>query len=117
MSQNHDFRPQTGVATPASGIFTYYVNASGALLYTGPNGSGYAVSAVYTATGFRTQVSSGTTVFSNGVAGGNFTGTVFGLTGVNPSQYPRLLGEPNFWFNVLGPNNEPVAIPGFLRVS
>ncbi len=115
MSQNHNFRPQTGVPTPPAGVFTYWVNASGALNCQAPNGSGYAVNSVYSSTGFRTSLTSGLGVFSNGVAGGNFTGIFFGTTGFNPSTYPRVMGEPQFWLNVLGPNNEPLAIPAYSR--
>ncbi len=115
MSQNHNFRPQTGVATPAAGVFTYWVNASGALNYQAPNGSGYSANSVYSNTGLRTAVTSGIGVFSNGVAGGNFTGIFFGTTGFNPSTYPRVMGEPQFWLPVTGPNNEPLMIAAYTR--
>lgn len=116
MSQNHTFRSQTGVSSPVTtGTFIYWVNASGALQYIGNNGSGYSAGATYSSTGLRTAVTSGLGVFTNGVAGGNFTGIFFGTTGFNPSTFPRLMGEPQYWLPVIGPNNEPLMLPAYSR--
>ena len=120
MSQNHTFRLQTGWYAPTdTGTANYWVNSSGALFTTNANGSGYFVPTLFPAqaTGSRAAMSSGVGVFSNGVAGGNFTGIFIGSTGFNPSQYPVVLGNPTYWINGIGPNNELLAIPAYTRTS
>jgi hypothetical protein len=114
MSKYHVFVSQTGSLAPASlnvtGTYSYYANASGALMVKLSDLSTRQAATNFATTGAREVVSTGLGVFSSvGVS----TGLFYGNTGLY--QYPTLLGAPNFWIQAFGPQGQLLALPAYTR--
>ena len=118
MSKYHVFVSQTGSFAPASlnvtGTYSYFANASGALMVKLNDLSTRQASTNFATTGLDSAV----TFISGAMNAGAtipVTGVFYGTTGT--SVYPRMLGAPSYWIQAFGPQGQLLAVPAYVRTS